>query len=265
MSETADVSGFGKVGSPYGALAEMYDALVAYPVFPLLLGAYARIVAEHDIVPQRIADLGCGTGNFVRYLARKGVRCFGVDRSAEMLRIAKHKSAGLPVVWLRQDLRAFSLPERVDMITCQFQTMNYCLKPEQLRQVFARCHTALDEDGFILFDFITGEGAQPIRQRRRLSRGDWQSLWVTRTCPGRRISEVNITLRRADGSGQPVSEVHRQRWYPLQTIRAALDETGFDPVMCFDMEKLRAADDASYWVQMLARRRRADSGDAHGA
>jgi SAM-dependent methyltransferase len=52
-----------------------------------------------------VADVGCGPGHHTAWFAARGVRAFGVDRSAGMA--ARARSAGVPVV--RGDLRALPL------------------------------------------------------------------------------------------------------------------------------------------------------------
>jgi ubiquinone/menaquinone biosynthesis C-methylase UbiE len=40
-------------------------------------------------------DLGCGTGEFTRLLAGRAVRVLGLDFSANMIRVARERSAGI--------------------------------------------------------------------------------------------------------------------------------------------------------------------------
>ncbi|MFN3533375.1 MAG: class I SAM-dependent methyltransferase [Candidatus Brocadia sp.] len=44
------------------------------------------------VKPERILDLGCGTGENALVLARSGYRITGVDRSASILEIARRKA-----------------------------------------------------------------------------------------------------------------------------------------------------------------------------
>ena len=52
----------------------------------------SRLVDNETIKPCKIIDLGCGTGNYVIYLARKGFEATGIDISASAIDMAK-KSA----------------------------------------------------------------------------------------------------------------------------------------------------------------------------
>jgi SAM-dependent methyltransferase len=72
---------------------------------------------------RRALDVGCGTGRFVRRLARRGIEVDAVDRSAEVIRAARAASAastgGGTVRWLLADITTTELPEgRYDYISC---------------------------------------------------------------------------------------------------------------------------------------------------
>jgi len=43
----------------------------------------------------KILDIGCGNGNFSKYISEKGFECEGIDLSPEMLRIAKERIPGI--------------------------------------------------------------------------------------------------------------------------------------------------------------------------
>ncbi|MGY6276580.1 class I SAM-dependent DNA methyltransferase [Methylomonas sp. MgM2] len=238
----------------YEVLAKIYDSAVALPVFPLLCGAFVHMLDRHRIVYDSIADLGCGTGNFLRYVSRKGKTAVGVDNSSAMLDIARKKIKKLPIRFFQQDLRELQLPISVDFISCQFDTLNYFLKQEDLIEVLTRCHQALNPNGHLLFDFITGSGALPIDQNRKIRYGPFMSYWSTHTDPQKNLSRVKLTVTEADNRDQRISEMHVQRWYPLKVVLRLLTQTGFTTQDCFDLERLKPANEHSYWVQVLARK-----------
>lgn len=238
----------------YSVLAQIYDSAVALPVFPLLCGAFEHAVKQHQVCYQSLADLGCGTGNFVRYIARKGVITVGVDHSQAMLDIARNKKKILPIQFYMQDLRQFKLPDPVDLMTCQFDTLNYFLKHEELNNVFENCYQSLKPNGYFLFDLITGSGAPAINQKRKIRYGPWLSFWNVQTYPDRHLSRVSVTVKNDQDPGKHISEIHLQRWYPVETISSLLAQSGFSVVEVFDLERLKPADTDSYWVQFLVKK-----------
>lgn len=57
------------------------------------LAAFATAVLEVDRAPERVLDIGCGTGSATMFLAREfpRARVRGIDLSPEMIRQATHK------------------------------------------------------------------------------------------------------------------------------------------------------------------------------
>jgi SAM-dependent methyltransferase len=48
--------------------------------------------------PQRVLEVGCGTGHFTRWLTARGLRAVGLDRSPAMLREAGRAPSGSPLL-----------------------------------------------------------------------------------------------------------------------------------------------------------------------
>lgn len=238
----------------YAVLARIYDDAVALPVFPLLCGTFEHAVKRHNATYRSLADLGCGTGNFSRYIARKGIVTMGVDNSQAMLILARKKKKDLPIHFFQQDLRELQLPEPVDMITCQFNTINYFIKLEDIEKIFRKCYQSLNQGGHLLFDFITGSGASALNEKRKIRYGPWISYWNIQTYPEKSLSRVRITVTDNHKHSKHVSEIHVQRWYPLEVISTLLQKTGFSLIECFDLEKLKPANQDSYWIQFCAKK-----------
>ncbi len=70
----------------------------------------------------RLLDVGCGTGEHLRYL-RSFYRVQGVDISAEMLARAKEKLSDVPLH--QGDMRTFRLNTQFDVIVSLFGTIGY--------------------------------------------------------------------------------------------------------------------------------------------
>jgi len=83
--------------SRYTRYASWYDTLSAEPLYGV--GRERAIAALQLRDGSRVLDIGCGTGlNFPRLLATVGPsgQVVGVDRSREMLEVARHKTRNLP-------------------------------------------------------------------------------------------------------------------------------------------------------------------------
>jgi SAM-dependent methyltransferase len=245
-------------GQPYTALAPLYDQLVGDAWFPWIRRSFEWVVRRYRIPVGSVADVGCGTGTFLRYLVRLGVPLFGVDRSPAMLAVAAAKNRPGSVRLLRQDLRALRLPRPVDVITCNLDTVNYLLCRRDVATAFSRWRSNLAPRGHLLFDLLV-----PPR-----GAAEGRAVWRPRTPPGvattwtatwsapRRLSVVEMRYRfgRRPGGRHRAREVHVQRWYPLALIRRLLGEAGFRVRGTHDMETMRAPARWTSWVKVVARR-----------
>jgi len=99
-------------------LAPYYDALLAGK-------DYRAEVSQLESLARRFGrsggrgwlDVACGTGRHLELLrARHSV--MGVDRSAEMLRVARERLPGVRLV--RGDMQSFDLHRRFDVVSCLF-------------------------------------------------------------------------------------------------------------------------------------------------
>jgi SAM-dependent methyltransferase len=88
--------------------AQTYDAWV--PDWPGELDFYRELVAIAHRSGGAVLEIACGTGRIAARLAQEGATIVGMDRSSEMLDVARHKTGGLSRVrWVQADMRSFDL------------------------------------------------------------------------------------------------------------------------------------------------------------
>jgi SAM-dependent methyltransferase len=213
---------------PYSRLAAEYDGTIGRPFFRETRNAFERIVRRYGIKFRSAADIGCGTGLFAKHLQTSHrVPVFAVDLSASMLRKAAENCGGTNVVLMRQDIRHLRLPEPVDLITANFDTLNHILKEEDLRQTLRRVFENLKPGGHFIFDAITncyafGRGSYVKRFRGRY-RSVTQSVRVD---PFRKLISIFVSIR-SPSMWKPIIERHCERAYSVAELGRALSETRF--------------------------------------
>ena len=102
---------------------------------------------------QRLLDLGCGWGTWVRWVAREnGVKASGLSISAEQLAFAKktvadnaNKREQENITWLLRDYRDMPREPRWDRITCFEMAEHVGIR--RFREFLRLVYDALDDDG----------------------------------------------------------------------------------------------------------------------
>jgi SAM-dependent methyltransferase len=143
-----------------------------------------------------------------------------------MLRIAITKNRNLDARFLRQEFHNLRLPEPVDLITCNFDSLNYLLSEKDLLQALQRFHANLAPRGILIFDMITRrqpwQGNRPLLERRTWPGGGFRRRIHLDPRTGLQTSDVEIRL-----NGRAFRERHRQRAYPWHVIQRLLRRAGF--------------------------------------
>ena len=240
----------------YSRLAPAYDRALGIPNFIGTRAAFEALVKRYTISFRSAADIGCGTGLFARYLSQCwGAPVFGVDRSAEMLRIAMRNCRASQVSFLRQDIRYLQLPFPVDLITANFDTLNHLLNPDDFVMALRRVAGNLRHGGHFIFDLITPcepLGGALTQFRELASKGcrvtqriGWQ--------PRQRMLAIKVTLN-SPRSSAPITELHRERAYFPSDVGRWLLDIGLLIRGVHDATTLRPTTDCPARVIFVARR-----------
>jgi SAM-dependent methyltransferase len=216
------------LAQPYSHFVAAYDGMVGVEFFQRLRRAFEALVPHYGIRFCSAADIGCGTGLFACYLNRCwGVPVFAVDKSAAMLCEARRRCGSRSVCFLQQDVRNLCLPEAVDLVTANFDTLNHLVRSADLQCAFQRVAANLRPGGHFYFDLVTPchplGGLQSYRQAHCTKR-HWMEQRV-RWEPARRLMRILIVHRQVGCAG-PVIERHTERAYGPSTVGRGLLDAG---------------------------------------
>jgi SAM-dependent methyltransferase len=147
--------------------AEIYDAWV--PDWPGELDFYRDLALAAMSSGGAVLEVACGTGRIAARLAQEGVTVVGLDRSPEMLEVARGKTQGLGNArWVRADMRSFDLGETFGLVILpghSFQHLNTphdqlgcleCVRRHLQRGGLLVVH--LDHQDFAWLGGLVGEG-----------------------------------------------------------------------------------------------------------
>ncbi len=193
-----------------------------------------RVIQQYKTSPgNRLLDVGCGTGEHLRYL-RAFYQVEGVDSSAEMLQVAQHK---LPEVSFYQgDMRTFRLRARFDVVVCLFGSIGYVETREGLRQAVANMKRHLVKGGVMVIE--PWLGPQEIEDGRThvvVAEGaECKVVRIGYTRIRGHLAEIRFHFVVADKAGiEHFEEVHRLGLFSHREYEEALEQSGlqifYDP------------------------------------
>jgi ubiquinone/menaquinone biosynthesis C-methylase UbiE len=210
-----------------GAFAELYDACYAGKDYA---GEATWIVREcvraGGATPRRLLDVACGTGRHADAFGAAGIAVVGLDRSQDMLAIARRRLPGARLV--RADMTTLSSVVReasVDAAVCLFDSLGYADSPCRVAATLSGMARAVRPGGITVVE-VWNAGAmaafEPHRERR-LPSGEVRVSRTTIDTSTRR-AVVEWTLRRP---GRPdYYERHDNRFFDADELRGLMAAAG---------------------------------------
>lgn len=156
---------------PYSILAEYYDLDVAGYEEDVFL--YENLGRRHDLP---LLELGVGTGRAAIPLARAGLRVVGIDKSEDMLAVARRKVEAEPkrsgvrerLILVQGDITDFSMEERFGLVFSALGGFLHLRSQEEQLRALACARQHLAPDGLVVVDLPTWEsedwepGSRPL-------------------------------------------------------------------------------------------------------
>jgi SAM-dependent methyltransferase len=137
----------------YHRFAWAYDLLMNDPV-DARVGAIVSILGKHGIgSSEQILDAGCGTGRYASQLANRGFNVLGIDKSVQMVEVARKQLAisGAALQFSVADLTSFERPERFGAILCR-GVLNDLVTDDDRKKAESRFANLLAPRGLLLLD-----------------------------------------------------------------------------------------------------------------
>ncbi len=194
----------------------------------------------------------------------------GIDNAQEMLQIAleKRERSGLSILYLLQDMREFELYGTVGAVISVCDSLNYLLEESDILKTFRLVNNYLYPQGLFIFDFNTVYkyavviGDATIAENRE----DCSFIWENYYHEEQEINEYDLTVfvagqRSAEGASEPegegqagsawfrrFQEVHYQRGYRLEQMKALLLQAGLSFVEAIDADTHGDVTGESGWI-----------------
>ena len=244
-------------GHLYDGWAPFYDLLLGEAGFAHIWSSFQRACRRFGISFATAADFGCGTGLFLAALARSAPHAtlFGVDRSAGMLRVAMQGLAQHKVRLYQGDLRSIQLPQPVDLVTCNFSTVNYLLTSDALQSAIINFARHLRSCGHLVLDFLCGGGPAAKQQiLQRIMLPGMVASWHIRSGAGNTGGTVVMKNCRREVQGWRCwQETHDQHWWRLSAMLHRLRAAGLLPLVVAPLGEVSTSR-GGRWIQVVAQR-----------
>lgn len=219
----------------YGSMAYVYDRLMTHVDYTAWVDGLSDAWRHLGTKPEKVADLGCGTGSVLLPLAEQGYGVFGVDNAPEMLAVCQDKlnEASLTASLWEMDIRNLRLPETVDAAVCLCDTLNYLGSEKELSRCFKSVARSLKPGGSFIFDMRTLHYYQNVLGESQWveDEGDIVLIWNNDFSQAPAMT-IDLTFFVKQGSGlyRRFEEQHRQVYFPVQRVRELIEKAGMSLV-----------------------------------
>ncbi|MCZ6634947.1 MAG: class I SAM-dependent methyltransferase [bacterium] len=214
--------------APYSRLASIYDYVMRHVDYVHWASYVESLLARHDLAPESLIDLACGTGSLALELARRGYQMSGSDGCAEMLVVGKEKvkRQGYEIPFYHRNLLDLSSLSTFEGVLCLYDSMNYLMTLSNMATALQQVRRVVSPGGVFIFDVCTESNSMRyFRDMTDKDQGDGFSY--TRHSYYDNGVQFNKFEIRFEDPQEVVREVHSQRIYSLSDIEAVLEDAPF--------------------------------------
>ncbi len=245
---------------PFTALAAVYDAIMDEVEYDDWAEFILELLNQENAKPKTVLDLACGTGNSTLPFVNRGYQVWGIDASSEMLEVARQKLPEVP--FLEGTFSHFALPstmpQRFDLVTCLFDSLNNLLEPAALQVALERIYNHLEPGGWLAADLNTRLGVRELWEGDALEgvaiTSEHQEVhyhWSHHYDPATELGTVQACCRMGD---REFLEQHTERGYDPDELQRMCLAAGFARVLLYEYPDFATPDEESPRVWVFASR-----------
>lgn len=134
----------------YAKNGKYYDLVYGGKDYGKEIGIIEKLIAKYKVnVGSELLDVGCGTGEHLRFLSTK-YDCTGIDINQNLLDIASKKNNNIE--FRQADMIDFDLGKKFDIITCLFSAIGYVKTLDNLEFTLKRLFEHLNVGGVLIIE-----------------------------------------------------------------------------------------------------------------
>lgn len=213
----------------YHGFARFYDEHMSQKKYEVWRKLIKEVVAKYHIGVGNAFDVACGTGTITGILADLGFTVTGIDRSGEMLEVAKQRFPDQ--TFICSDVRDFSVdrPKEQSFAVSFYDSLNYLLTDADMLMTFESVSRNLASSAIFLFDMNTREHVVSSQKNSvKVYEGDYyysifkfggeDRIWTL---------DIDLFALEPDGHYSLCRENHVERGYNREDIEPLLEKAGF--------------------------------------
>ncbi|MFI8575211.1 class I SAM-dependent DNA methyltransferase [Rossellomorea aquimaris] len=219
----------------YERFAYVYDYLMQDVPYDGWLEFVNKQAKAYSIQGESVLDIACGTGELSLRLVRDGYDVTGVDLSQDMLMVAQEKALEMNVKLnlFQQDMSKLDSLGEYDLITIFCDSLNYLEDEKDVENTFKSVYAHLKRDGLFLFDVHSIYKMTQIFINQTFTLTDEHVSYIWDCFPGEVPNSVEHELTffvkdEETNQYERVEELHKQRTYPILTLKEWLKDAGFE-------------------------------------
>lgn len=208
----------------YENFAYYYDSLMDQSFYD----DYLSFILKHANF-QTVLELGCGTGEIAIRLSNLDKNVYATDLSKDMLEVARMKAMenDVHLNLARIDMCDFEISEKIDLVLCLCDSLNYVLKEEDVLKVFKNSYQALKDDGTFIFD-VDSIYKMEVILKDYIEQNDDPDFYFQWKVNHLDYGYVQHTVEIIDKiENDRVYENHFQKTLPVEKYKTLLNQAGF--------------------------------------
>ena len=218
----------------FNAYSRYYDLLYKDKNYTSEANYVVQLIKANHNTATQILELGCGTGNHAAILCKEKYSVTGLERSAEMVELAKQKKIENfePIV---ADITNFSINNKFDVAVSLFHVISYLTSNNQLVECFNTVNKHLNEKGIFIFDVWYTPAVYMQKPETRVKRISDNAIQGTRIAEStihfnENVVDVNYEIHiqnKVNGITEVHQEKHPMRHFSIPEIALLADLTNF--------------------------------------
>jgi len=213
----------------YKYVSDVYDQLMNKVDYKFWAKYILKISSLFIKKKSTVLEVAAGSCRLAEILSKQFPNYIATDISISMLK--KNQSDRLTKVCC--DMTALPFDSEFDLIICAFDSINYLTNKKLISKFFYEIRNVLSGEGIFLFDAALEKNSFK-HQKFAVKSGKQNNIIFNRQSIYLQSSRIHKNIFEIIyPDGKRVSEIHRQKIYPLEFYFEALEKSGLFAVECF--------------------------------